>query len=252
MKHARSGKWSLTKATLMTMALASPIAFAATSTGACPPDLVPLSGPLPNVVASELDALEARRYEVMSSLLDDGTMNLMDELTAEPPFFPIGDALYGDGIDNPLDDPPMSSSGVEAIEVAREIAKQSVGAEITKDVLELTQGATPTLRTLIYLREHSIHRDRWFFSITVEALDGCGASLGSSSEFLPIPDKRGSDESGMYPLDLPLKEITLEIDSIETLEISLYVYWCKSGWFSGHNYGCSDAPKDGSIKVVFV
>jgi hypothetical protein len=261
--------WILAAAMILPAVFASPAGAAecapdGMSVRAVNPD--PVTGALPPFYGgvqddslmptpSELSALqqdaEALRYQQMQSLFDETTLATMDELTAEFLPFIVGDILYGGTA-------PVESGGDDTLAVAKETAKRAgvddgeLSAALLKTVLELAQGATPTLRTLIYLKEQSKHKDAWYFSISVRALDKCGANLGEAHNYLPIKDRQYSDDSGMYPLDLPLKQVTAEVSSINILVVSLNPYWCHSGWFSGKNYGCGESPTTGNVTVKYV
>lgn len=179
----------------------------------------------------------------MSAALDDSTLTSLDSLAAEPLGFPVGELLYDNNL-MPVD----GEETADPITVGKEVAKDTVYSEILRETIVLAQGSTPTLRTLVYLREVSHHRDRWDFAVTVEVADACGSAT-FGSEPMVVKDEWGTDQSQMAVLDVPLTKITADAGEITVIEVKLYAYWCKSGWISGKNYGCLKGDAIGNIEV---
>lgn len=248
---ARIVPWLLSAVVLLPAALAVPAAARDCSVAGAPKaDVigdVPAAPPSPEQEFATFMRVEAERYGTMRQLHDEATLDALDAAVVEPLPFIVGDLLYGPSQQAAGTDP---GAGI-VLEVAEEVAKEALDAKILATTLRFAQGSAPTLRTLAYLREVSSHKDLWQFSITVEALTQCGTSLGNAQGWLTIKDDWGSDQSGLHALDLPLKQVTTEIQDIEILAVKLKVSWCKSGWYTGKNKGCAWEPEGGNIKVEY-
>jgi hypothetical protein len=259
----RAIPWLLTAALMVPMILAAPNVAAG-----CTPDamrvraggLDPVNqqsgkGLTPGEMSALLDETEEDRYHTMQNLHDEPTLEQLDGMTSEVLPFLVGDFLYGGGLTHV---PASQSSSGDVVAIVEETAKKSgvddgeLSAALLKTVLEITQADLPTLRTLIYLQEKSSHKDRWDFSLTVRLMDKCGNTIDQGHTFKSIPDKWGKDESGLYYLDFPLKDITVDLQGVELLNVTAEPYWCHSGWYSGKNYGCGRAPTSGSIQIKYV
>lgn len=139
----------------------------------------------------------------------------------------------------PPEDPPVRGEPVELVENVAEELVDDVEPALTllKPVLHLAEGSTPTLRTRIHITEKSYHQDRWFFEVSVKAF--CGETqLGAARQELPVKDHYARSDTGPYKLDVPIKDLAVNVGEIEVLAVRLYASWCEIGWVTKKTYQC--------------
>ncbi len=146
------------------------------------------------------------------------------------------------------------SAGRGSQSAIQEVVRQEIGGGIANSFLRsqipVTDGVTPTLRSLIELEEKSKHKDYWFFWLEAEYLDeNCRAIGLDLSEYVQFKDRYGKSDSQPAILDLPMSSLDEIAEKTSTVDVKAVSCWLKYGWYSGNKKGggCKESTKGMAI-----
>lgn len=144
-----------------------------------------------------------------------------------------------------------STNAIDDLNVGEEISKSAETADVLKDVVQIAQGAAPTLHTYVSMHERSNHEDYWTFFAKVYTFGGC-LSLGDTYANKALKDNYAKTDHWDGYLELPLENAAEDVSQISHVEVKLHVKVCHYGWYSGKLKGCSSGLDSGEIQVEWL
>ncbi len=136
-------------------------------------------------------------------------------------------------------------------EVARQEVQSSIYQIIIRHELPVSDGVTPTLRSLVEIEERSKHMDQWGFYLTAKVFGECGKKLSEQyGEPLIFKDHYSKSDSQFAFLDLALTDLDELTKEAVDVQVGLESCWYKWGWYSGEKKSGGCGFVAGTMEIV--